>query len=452
MRITPPEANINIFEDGFDDRDLLSRKEHAGYLSDLVERIDQPLVISLDGDWGSGKSFFLKCWAGEHTRASDNAATVVYFDAFAHDFLQEPLVALTSSLAERIEATETGAMRVIRQMKDAAAKLWRPASRVALAIGTAGASEVAGVMVDAGLEAGSRELSDQIEDFWKKEDGRKAAMDQFISAITELTEPDDEGVPTKKIVFIVDELDRCRPDFALETLETIKHFFSTPGVHFVLGVNGRELENMVRVKYGQNFDARTYLDKFISVKMSLPDYSELGSEPVSNAILYFKKMAPIMGLDGSLIDAAEVYFKRAPDLAPSSIRKSQRILTEIALLPRSKNGYRNMALGYRLVIVGLVIFKQCNPEVFASIKSHSASFEDIKNALGLPEELSQNSPRQVVLLYLVWRSVLEPEAPLNEEVHRIFGPLGIDFINGMLGRMCREYIDKIELFDPATAS
>ncbi|WP_333848286.1 P-loop NTPase fold protein, partial [Phaeobacter italicus] len=68
MRLTVPEPKIDLYNDGFADHDQLDRKATGDKLSDLVERIDDPMVIALDGAWGSGKSFFLKCWVGEHLK------------------------------------------------------------------------------------------------------------------------------------------------------------------------------------------------------------------------------------------------------------------------------------------------------------------------------------------------------------------------------------------------
>ena len=60
-------------------------------LTDLVDRIDQPLVIALDGEWGSGKSHFLKLWTGAHQNGElGGKAKVIYFDAFEHDYLDDP--------------------------------------------------------------------------------------------------------------------------------------------------------------------------------------------------------------------------------------------------------------------------------------------------------------------------------------------------------------------------
>ncbi len=73
MNLFPIEPKFEIGTKGFNDvddnghkLDLLNRGEFGQRLTDLVDRTEQPLVIALDGPWGSGKSHFLKLWAGAH--------------------------------------------------------------------------------------------------------------------------------------------------------------------------------------------------------------------------------------------------------------------------------------------------------------------------------------------------------------------------------------------------
>lgn len=107
MILTLPEPDITLYEDGLAKHDKLNRKPMADKLFNLVERIDDPLVIALDGGWGSGKSVFLKCWVGEHLKTHRDKATTLYFDAFEHDYLDDPLIAPTGALAERLGDEDT---------------------------------------------------------------------------------------------------------------------------------------------------------------------------------------------------------------------------------------------------------------------------------------------------------------------------------------------------------
>lgn len=84
----------------------------------------------------------------------------------------------------------------------------------------------------------------------------------------------------KSIVIFVDELDRCNPSYAVRLLEDIKHYFLMDNVTFVFSVNLSELQHMVKSVYGEQFDAFRYLDRFFDIRLNLP---------VANQELYFKK-------------------------------------------------------------------------------------------------------------------------------------------------------------------
>ena len=228
MRLTLPEPKIRIGEDGFDGIDKLGRAPLAHQLTDLVDRIDDPITIALDGGWGSGKSFFLKLWIGEHSNPPigrpKGKARMIYFDAFEHDFLDDPLVGLVGAIAED-EETTTKSGSSINSLKKWAWKLAKPVARAGLFAITSGVSEVVGAVGDAVIKVASEEAEQTLEQFWAKEDDKRAAMKGFRAALTALTTPDETGTPTQKIVLIIDELDRCRPDYALSMLL----WPSTPG-------------------------------------------------------------------------------------------------------------------------------------------------------------------------------------------------------------------------------
>lgn len=285
-RISIPEPKIKIYEDGFEGIDKLGRAADGKKLSDLLERISEPMVIAVDAPWGAGKSVFLKCWVGEHMKPEEVTTQTVYFDAFKHDFMDDPLVGLTGVISERFKGKKGKASK-LKVAKQAVSKLAKPAIRIGLAAATAGGAEIAGAVVDAGLKSGSDELAKASEAFWKREDGKRAAMEQFRTALSELA-------AEQKLVIVVDELDRCRPDYALNLLEVIKHFFDVPNVHFVLGVNLKELANSVRARYGTAVSAERYLQEFVTASMPLLFPSRQQSRA---SLRYFSNVSKQLGLN-----------------------------------------------------------------------------------------------------------------------------------------------------------
>lgn len=90
----------------------------------------------------------------------------------------------------------------------------------------------------------------------------KTAIRDFV----ESTEP--------KVLFLVDELDRCRPDYAIFYLETIKHIFDIKGAVFLLAADRQQLENSAKAAFGADLDFDEYYRKFIHREISLPEISD----------------------------------------------------------------------------------------------------------------------------------------------------------------------------------
>ena len=99
----------------------------------------------------------------------------------------------------------------------------------------------------------------------------KKAVREFKEALLELSNQLSESIPNHPLVFAIDELDRCRPSYAVELLEVAKHLFSVNNVVFVLVINQLELAQSVKALYGQTFDAEGYLQRFFDLDFRLPD-------------------------------------------------------------------------------------------------------------------------------------------------------------------------------------
>lgn len=419
MKIFPPEPETKIYEQGFDADDILDRAPFGRQLSDFVERVEQPLVIAIDGEWGCGKSFFLKRWVGAHTLQNEGTATTVYFDAFEHDFLDDPLTSILGVMSERFEGEEqpTG---TLQKIKETAFKFAKPAFRIGIGLATAGGTEAVGAAMGGAIKAASEELQDSAENYWKKEEGKRAAMAAFKTSLAELTAPEEEDGEPNKIIIVIDELDRCRPDYALQILEIMKHFFAVPHVHFVLGVNLTQLENSVHARYGSNMDARLYLQKFITLTMSLPKIQE--NDHQSLVFKYFNTMAVQMGLDRIFIEAMLDCLKAYAPPSLLTLRGMQKILTEMALTNGNvQNDYHQP----KPLINGLIILKIDSPKLYKEFLNGTIDFKQIQEwgNLGEPKYLDNATYADKLLARMcgVWMAYIDPkkfEAEAQSDIKR----------------------------------
>ncbi|WP_365935520.1 P-loop NTPase fold protein [uncultured Lactobacillus sp.] len=105
------------------------------------------------------------------------------------------------------------------------------------------------------------DIKDISDLFNKKEDPEE----EFNAALSSLI-PDNE-----RLVIFIDELDRCRPTYAVKLHERVQHFFDNEKITFVFSVNLLELRNTIKKFYGANFDGDRYLDRFFDVIIPIPD-------------------------------------------------------------------------------------------------------------------------------------------------------------------------------------
>ncbi|UWP89794.1 KAP family P-loop NTPase fold protein [Aliiroseovarius crassostreae] len=412
MHFLPPEAPITLYETGFEE-DLLGREKTGKTLSEVLDRIEDPLVVALDGRWGTGKSYFLQRWVGAHEHQNEGKALTVYFDAFANDYQSDPLVSLISTLANRLPGAQKSKLQ---QLQKVAKTFIRPATRLGLNLASLGAMEVLNDLGDAAVDAVKGEADKTLSAFWEREQGRQAAMEEFHAAIEALTKSEgtDEATP---LVIVIDELDRCRPDYALDVLEVIKHFFAVPHVHFVLGVNLKALENSVKARYGAEIDATAYLQKFLSFTLELPDHVENGHTRTPNILAYARQIGEEMGIPNTILPEINEQLKVLSRTNHISIREVGKIMSTAALLPESATAECRLQ-GRRKLMVTLMIIKIIQPKLFSKFLNASVSRDELAKVFSATKrytsleldngEYNQEYEHEVLILFETWNFICDP--------------------------------------------
>ena len=284
MRLAPPRLEIGD-RDGFDGTDIFGYEKFGRNLAALVENLEGPSVIALDGGWGAGKTVFAKQWAGLLRK---RGSAVIYFDAFAADTGDDTLFDIASQL---FAAAPDGESRM-----DCAKAAGVLAKRLFPAIGGAGLRAATGGLIGGeAIRAGAAGVAEAkatakdggegiSEAFRRRIEGaqdRAEALTTFRGSLTALaTEMRARALQemdgargaekARPVVMIVDELDRCRPSYALHLLESFKHVFDVKNMCFVLITNLRQLTQVVAGQYGVK-DADTYLEKFVHATLVLPE-------------------------------------------------------------------------------------------------------------------------------------------------------------------------------------
>lgn len=317
--------------------DLFNRREEAQQLTAYIESVvARPILredkkaytIAVDARYGEGKTFFLK-------RLAEDLASrhpVAFVDAWADDLADEPLTALAATLNEALKPF-MGKPEVKRRIADFMVKSGKVAKiagvgllkkAAALAITAQGVEAIEDVLtgesadvkkaVNEGIRDASKGAVDDIssglaqagaQGFMEQrveafEAGRKAVqeMKQSLQAIVDSLSEETLRPP---IIILIDELDRCRPNYAIKLLEEIKHLFDVPGLVFILAMNGEQLGHAVSGAYGTGFDGRAYLRRFIDreYRLAEPELTPLLQQLCEQADLMGAQFAwPKVALQG----------------------------------------------------------------------------------------------------------------------------------------------------------
>ena len=260
MRIQPHEIEVpkeNPFAN-----DLLDRKESVEVLTHLVRSFEGPCVLALDAAWGNGKTTFLRIWT-QYLR--NDGFPVVEFNAWDTDFSGDPFVALSTELLDGLQEFNE-IKRSLTKTREVAAEVLRRAIPGVMRLATSG---LVNLNPESVLELGDAFASyaaTKVEDYQKAQ----KSFSSFKSNLQEIANNLEQSNENRPLIVVIDELDRCRPSYAVELLEIAKHLFAVDHIVFVMAVNRSELAHSIKSLYGNDFDARGYLRRFFDVDFRLP--------------------------------------------------------------------------------------------------------------------------------------------------------------------------------------
>ena len=289
VRIRPED--IEVPDDDPFKNDLLNRKEPAEILRNLVDSIEGPCVLAVDAAWGAGKTTFLRIWS-RYLR--NQGFPVVRFNAWETDHAGDPFVALVSELTARLrDFDEEPIKEKVRITKEAAKKVAVRAIPVVLRILTSG---VLNIDQETEKELGKL-LADCAVDGIKEYEQARNSINGFRSKLEEMAIT-LYSCQSHPLVVMIDELDRCRPSYAIELIEVAKHLFGVDHIVFVLAVNREQLTHSIKALYGSDFDAIGYLRRFIDVDFRLPEPDREG---------FVRALLDGVGMSGDARDIVEAF-------------------------------------------------------------------------------------------------------------------------------------------------
>lgn len=301
-------------------KDLLGRTKTAKVLYNFIVKNKKGYVLNLDSSWGSGKTWFIRRTCLELQKKHPTC----YIDAWENDYKGEAIFLVLSKLIESLREFQRPS--TIGKIKN---------SKIAI-LSKNLAPEIVKAITKIDLEKISDKYSNEstslsthnkiytdllgsatkhlLDDFSRED----KAINELKKQIAELV---DGAIANKKtneleypLIVFIDELDRCRPSFAIEMLESVKHIFCIPNIFFIISTHSNELQHSINAVYGERFSSEKYLEKFFDSKLTL-------STPSINDFIS-------LSIKKSTI---QLFIENTNDIFSSNIENFSEILSGIAI-------------------------------------------------------------------------------------------------------------------------
>ena len=405
----------------FDTQDEFNRKPIAENIIRLLTSSIHLSPMVIDGGWGTGKTKFcqklIQLMQQQHPDYQP-----VYIDAFRSDHSGEPLLALLAEIIKACTPEDTGE-QPSEQRKEMTKKVAKAAGFVMKTV----AKAAVGHVLKQNMEDLAEGMSQIIND---KQEAKNAAatvagaattlashsIDATIDATVEALLKEQieaeknletlkaclkEFAEEKPIILFIDELDRCRPDYAVDMLEVIKHVFDVENVKVVLVTNTKQLRAAINHRYGMEVDAQKYLDKFLKYSFALPDkvVARIEEERALVSIEYFKQLIQNSRIADELkgLTEQQIILNFISDMIERnglSLRETERLVRFLEIYHSLSGGLNNAIWQYFLLrITGVFIF--CfYPSLMDDINKNRTDSKDFARLFNIKSlrEIPQNSP------------------------------------------------------------
>lgn len=435
----------------FETVDAFGWKGFAGkleaYLLTETQFVEGSLVASLNAPFGSGKTTFLQMWKNHLDSRRENDANIpmcILLNAWEDDYCGDPLLSLVDAIEQELSKRASDDKKTknsLSSVKEATRDLgWFMVGMANSAVNHWTGLDASAAGKFAETKKANRGKVQSTPDILALFQARKGALQRLKSALQSLFHDNQNPV-----FILVDELDRCRPDFAVQYLETIKHVFDVEGLVFVLAVDLLQLENSARALFGENLNFPEYYRKFSHRNICLPSPDEAGIQHLVTKYIarYLDDPAPESPRRKSLLDFSNTHRALAElpydfHLTPRQIQEAFRILGHMMSMSQGQAG--NLYYHIANATIFLTFLGIRSPALFHEFLSGNVSLDRMLEIVS-KQPISKNLDWWAFVLSLSFDN--DDEELKIEDRHKAFVKYGFVPKNTTLDQF-REYFGRFK--------
>ena len=392
--------------------DLLDRQEFVDQILTIVKALSdnrKNTCFAINGRWGSGKSFVLDMFEEQAQEIGQEGQElsrylIFRYNCWEYDYYEEPLVAIVASILDQIDEKEklisadsiTKIRAVLREVGKGLTKKAVEFVDAKTGINLESVAEIAikGMENVKSAEKEAHEY-DHYYDFKKN----LVKLQKGFAALAE----------DQTIIIIVDELDRCLPEYTIKVLERLHHLFDgVPNIQVILAIDMGQLEHVVTRIFGEQTDAGQYLRKFIGFELKL-DTGTVKDNFDKKFRKYTKRFEP----KSSTTSAIEVEKFKSNILNGIDMRRRISIIDRCEMLHSMLQKEEVVDSSYLCLEMLLVILNDCDIDLDSAKRHFSIGQVFESDRIGAKKEI----PGGLTYLSNLFQSNRDPQGR-----HKIFTP------------------------------
>ena len=390
--------------------DYFNREPIAHKMCELIANAAAKDIspVVLDGPWGSGKTVHAKRMV-EIFNSDKYEVDVkcVYWNAASSDFAQNPLPMFMSALYQNTSP-------------DNRSLFSRQGLVMCKGAFVGAATSLANQLCKGYLKVNVEEMKHAADVGAKKADVDSEEEKQFEAFLKEAGDENQRIQAAvkllnlvrgeKQLIVIIDELDRCRPDFALKMLECIKHLFTAPTCKFILVMNKNSMASSVQHLYGlDKLSSKLYLNKYIKWEFQLPHTTIAGFNKANCAYQYFYNMMNKAGfLETANNKLVQVFMARVVEVKEFSLREVEKLVGTFSFIEisREKDSARRDGVS-ELLKVFVACLKTIDSNMVMTLSMKQASVDMVLQCVGLGMPTERHFDKQEIHIRRLISAALE---------------------------------------------
>lgn len=275
-------------------KDYLSRQPYIDLLKSIIanqSNNSSGYSFAIDGEWGSGKTWILQELEKQLLEGKDNKYLIFHYNAWENDFYDEPLVAILSVMIEKLNEV-TSQKSLYEATID---ELLRQVSDDLLTLTSGIVKEITKIDIEQVIKR-KKGFFKRIKENTKISSKDINTMLPLKNTLETVRKNLRKLADKVHVIFVIDELDRCLPEYAIKVLERLHHICNEMPVIQILAINKKHLADSIASVFGKQFNnsqnlfeqtnqfAESYLQKFVDSIIPLPNGHPVSELEILNGL------------------------------------------------------------------------------------------------------------------------------------------------------------------------